>query len=300
MKKIIVIGILLVHCAIATVYAQIQSNEALFNLNPTYYNPAFTGMQESGWNAVVLSRADWVSYKNVSNTSNPWNAGLALDKRFDTKKIGVGVNVTNTKLGRMNAFDLVGNVAYHLHLNERHKLSFGAKVGFNYVNLGDLNLKDQTDVYFTNAIAGNYFIPKIGVGLLYKSENFYAGIASPDVLAQDSKNILASNGLFSKFNINLNAGYKLNVNHDFYVQPSFLTVINPANITKTDINMVFGKNESFWGGIGFSPSNSYSAMGGIFINGRFKLSYAFTLYNTLVANPTSHELCLNWDLEDVL
>ncbi len=278
-----------------TLNAQIQSNEALFNLNPTYYNPAFTGMQESGSNAVMLSRADW----GFSSYRNPWNAGLAIDKRFDSKKIAIGFNATNIKLGRMNAFDLVCNGAYHLHLSQRHILSFGAKVGFNYITLGDLNLKDQTDVYFSSAIAGNYIIPKLGFGLLYKSEGFYAGIASPDVFSKDSKNILASNGMFSRFNVNLNAGYKLNVNHDFYVQPSLLTVVNPAYITKTDINMVLGINDSFWGGIGFCPDNSYSIMGGIYM-GRFRFSYAFTLYNYLVANPTSHELCINWDLEDML
>ena len=281
-------------------YSQVQANNAMFNLNPTYYNPAFSGLDESELNAVLISRADWVSFKNVSNTSNPWNALISLDKRIDSKKLGVGVNLANNKAGRMNALDIAGNIAYHLELNGQNKLSFATKIGMNYIYLGDNNLRDPIDEMFANSISGNYIIPKVGFGLVYKNENFFAGVASPDLISADSKKILESNGMFSRYNFNLNAGYKLHINEDYYLQPSILSTLNPANITKTDINMVIGKNESFWGGVSFSPSNSYSAMGGVTLSGRFKLSYAFTLYSTLVANPTSHELCLNWDLEDVL
>lgn len=298
MKKLLLIITLLF--GIYASYAQIQANNAMFNLNPTYYNPAFTGFQESGLNAALISRADWVSFKNVSNTSNPWNALISLDKRFDTKKIGVGVNLANNKFGRINILDIAGNLAYQLHINERNKISFATKIGFNYLYLGDLNLRDASDEIFINSVSGNYIIPKIGFGIAYKNENFHAGIASPDLIVQDSKKILEANGMLSNTHFNINAAYKLNINHDYYLQPSFLSVMNSSNLSKTDINMAIGKNESFWGGVNYAHKNSYSVMGGATLNGRLKLSYAFTLYSTLVANPTSHELCLNWDLEDVL
>lgn len=299
MKKFL-LSIPLLLIGICESKAQIQTNNAMFNLNPSYYNPAFAGFSESGFNAVISSRADWVSFNNVSNTSNPWNALVSIDKRIDSKKIGFGSNLANINLGRMNLLDLSGNVAYHLHINESNQISFATKIGFNYLYLGDQNLRDDADDIFANSVSGNYLIPKIGLGIAYKNENFFAGFASPDLIVSDSKHLLAANGLMSNNHFNLNAGYKLKLNEDFYLQPSFLSIINPNAISKTDINMVIGKKESYWGGFGYSQHNSYSVMGGITLNGRLNLSYAFTLYNTLVANPTSHELCLNWDLEDIL
>ena len=297
MNKYLSIAFVLCLCSISG-FAQNQVNQAMFNQNLTYYNPAYSGFHESNFTAAIISRADWVNFRNVANTSNPWNAGIALDKRFDEKKIGVGVNITSNNIGRVKSLDMVGNFAYHLSLSEQHKFSFATKFGVNYVNLDIYELRNQEDVTFSNAQAGNYFLPKIGFGVAYKSEHAFAGIAVPDLIVKDSKNILVSNGLFSNINVNLNAGYKFELNDDYYLQPSLLTSYNANIDTKCDLNFIAGKNEAYWGGVSYAINKSYAAMAGVMVSGRLSFSYAFTFHSEMVVNPTSHEICLHWDLED--
>lgn len=282
-------------------FGQIQANNSLFNQNPTYYNPAFSGMQESGFNFVLNSRANWVAANSITTTNNPWNAMLSLDKRFENKNMGASINLTNVNFGRTNTVDICGNYAYHINLGRDSRLSMGAKIGVNYLNIGSILLEDNSDIKFSDV--GNYIIPKFGLGLLYKSENFWIGTASPDIFTYNYKNVLAaSNSTFKRLVINVNAGYKLMLNSDFYFQPSLLSISSPVYDDKIDLNLAFGKNEAYWAAIAYSPQHSISAMGGISINGRYNLAYAFS-YNTSFTNTggsTSHEISLNWDLEDIL
>lgn len=282
-------------------FAQMQANNSLFNQNPTYYNPAFSGMQESALNFVFNSRANWVAANSITTTNNPWNAMLSLDKRFQDKNFGVSFNLTNVNVARINSIDLAGNFAYHINLGHDSKLTMGARVGVNYLNIGSIYLEDNTDAQFNNV--GNYMIPKFGLGLLYKTENFWMGAASPDIFTYNYQNVLAaSNSTFKRLVMNVNAGYKLMLNADFYFQPSVLYISSPVYDDKIDINLALGKNEAYWGGVSYSPLNSVSAMGGVTIKGRYNFAYAFS-YNTSFTNTgfsSSHEITLNWDLEDAL
>lgn len=282
-------------------FAQLQSNNSLFNQNPIYYNPAFTGMQESGFNFVLNSRANWLVTNSIVTSNNPWNAMLTLDKRFDNKNFGLAFNLSNVNFGRTNSVDMCGNFAYHINLGHDSKLAMGAKFGLNYLNIGSILIEDKSDVEFNNV--GNFVIPKLGLGLLYKSEMFWLGVASPDIFTYNYQNVLASSeSTFKRLVINVNAGYKLMLNSDIYFQPSLLYISSPVYDDKIDINLALGKNEAYWGAISYSPQNSISAMGGFTFNGRFNLAYAFS-YNTSFMNSgasTSHEISLNWDLEDAL
>ena len=307
MKKLLLLFTITISYLTGFSQIQTQANVALFSLNPSYYNPAFAGLSESNLNLTIISRKDWVRLDNLSiNNNNPWSSLATIDKRFDEKKLGVSANLSNVRVDDYNIADVQLNGAYHLPLGGEKKLSFGIKVGFaNFTGLKPF-LQDPTDVTFDPYKLGKAdnriftFIPKFGFGMVYKTENFFAGVSLPDLYTYDKQSVLyPQRGGFNSFtnrNITANVGYKLSLNEDYFLQPIALVRVIPGNNIKTDLSLNIGKNEAYWGGVIYSHETSMAAMAGFVLNGRMKLNYAFNYYTAISA--TSHEIGLYWDLED--
>jgi type IX secretion system PorP/SprF family membrane protein len=285
MKRILLITSILLGISISS-FAQLQSNFVQFFNNETYLNPAFAGTQISALNFSAISRTDYTGILN--NKLGVSRTLLTFDKRFDEKNFGLAANLNALTFNGLNNFEFGINYSYHLNLGRDRKICMGLKAGGIYEDRGTkLSLREQNDAIYSDTV--NFtpkFYEKIGAGFVYKDEKIYAGLAVPDVT--------------NRFNFNVSGGYKFSITEDLYLQPNALVRYIKNQETLTNINCLLGKNESFWAGASYALGNSMAVMGGIHINGRLKLGYAFDYNYNLVYAPTSHEIMLQWDLEDVL
>lgn len=313
MKKIYTLAIILAS-SIFSAKAQMLADFAQFNTNLTYYNPAYAGLDESALNASLLTRYDWFGI-----TGSPFTNSCTIDKRIDSKKLGLSANFINYNYGNYKLFDLYGNAAYHLDLGGEKKLSFGIKGGFSNTYVYQANILNKEDAIFNKTDDFvSAIIPKLGLGFAFKAENFHLSAALPDAIGYDNNGYLlkkekGNRSFFDQKNVIFNGYYKLAINEDYHFIPSLLLRISPSSLPKTDISLSVGKTEAFWAGLVVSPNNSIrkdgvsypflnngGLTGGMYINGRLKLGGAF-LYNFNIESvyKTSAEISLTYDLEDV-
>ena len=287
MKKIFLFVIAFISLTINS-FAQYQylGNFVQFFNNETYLNPAFAGTQISAFNISAITRVDYAGIISTKRFGIHKEL-ITIDKRFDEKNFALAFNLNSISNNGYRNFELAANYSYHLNLGHDRKLCMGLKAGGIYSDrkfkleletTGDNVFNDPNDTYSAT------FLPKIGAGFLYKDEKTYLGISSPDVV--------------EKINLTGSGGYKFSINEDLYLQPNSLVRYASGSNAKIDINTLLGKNESFWFGLNYSVKNSIALMGAIYVRGRIELGYAFD-YNVNFGF-SSHEIMLQWDIEDVL
>jgi type IX secretion system PorP/SprF family membrane protein len=268
--------------------AQFQGNFVQFFNNETYLNPAFAGTQISAFNISTIARADYVGIASEKFAAN--KVLLTVDKRFDEKNFALALNFNKITFNSYNNYELAVNYSYHLNVGRDRKLCMGLKAGGIYADrFKTLSIREANDNTFSDSALSNNptFLPKIGAGFVYKSEKLYAGISSPDV-SNDKLNLTAS------------GGYKYFITEDLYIEPNFLIRYYKSNASKFDINTLIGKHESFWLGANYSVNNSVALMGAIYVNGRIEIGYALDYNTNLTSGRMSHEIMLQWDIEDAL
>ena len=273
--------------------AQFQGNFVQFFNNETYLNPAFAGTQTSGLNISSIARTDYSGIYN-GDFLGASKALITIDKRFDKKNFGLAANMNVIKFGEYQNYDLALNYSYHLNLGKERKICMGLKAGgvYQYSNIKQFEVKDDQDNVFsdfnstTNTLTSSIFNTIIGAGFAYESEKLYLGIASPN--------------LIGSIRLTGSGGYKFFLNQDLYIEPNFLFRYVTGFTPKVDINTIIAKNESYWAGVNYSHNNSVAIMAGIYVNGRIKIGYAYDFNINLIQGRDSHELMLQWDLEDVL
>ena len=105
--------------------------------SPLNLNPALAGAN-NGLQALVNYRSQWNSVATPFSTF-----GFSVDSRLTGGKKGflaMGLNFFNDQAGqaRMSTTNMNLNIAYHVYLNEEHKLGGGMYVGFGQRSLKDV------------------------------------------------------------------------------------------------------------------------------------------------------------------
>jgi len=184
MKKLIPLALVFV----ATVsYSQQQSMYSHYMFNTLSVNPAYAGSTES-LSANILHRSQWVGI-----TGAPTTQTLTLQGPLKSKNIGLGLTVTNDKIGPVSQLIISGDFAYRLKLNETTRLSFGLKSVFEDVSvkLNDVPDVDPNDPSFQSQLKSG-FRPNFGFGIYLNSKKFYAGISTPTLMENEFNNSLIS------------------------------------------------------------------------------------------------------------
>jgi type IX secretion system PorP/SprF family membrane protein len=155
-------------------YAQqtIQLSQYIFN--GLAVNPAYAGYKED-WTINLSSRLQWAGVDGAPKTST-----LSLDgvTNPDNKTIGLGLLVTNDRLGPENNSSIYANYAFRIRLNDddSQRLCLGVGIGAIVYNIdGSLfNTGNVTDPSIT-ADVQNKLAPDFRVGIYYYSPLFYIG-----------------------------------------------------------------------------------------------------------------------------
>lgn len=166
-------------------FSQQDPQYSLYMFNPLGVNPGYAGSREV-LSAVLIHRSQWVGLDGAPETQV-----LSLNSPLKNKKMGVGLQIVNDKIGPRNTQQILGSYAYRLKLGSG-KLALGLRAGiinYNY-DWNKIEYKDSEDQIPTTS-AESFMKPTFDFGIYYNTKTFYIG-AAIDHINQAKFNLLSS------------------------------------------------------------------------------------------------------------
>jgi type IX secretion system PorP/SprF family membrane protein len=263
-------------------------------LNPLSINPAYAG-NRGALNIAAFYRRQWVGI-----TGAPETMTLAADAPLFDSKLGVGLIITNDKIGVTKETHFLTNYSYKINMNKGF-VSFGLGAGVMTTNTSwsDLVVLDPGDEnYLSNSRV--YIVPDFSFGVYYSNQNYFAGISVPKLLGNQfdfnkNKYTLIFNP--GDYNYLLNVGYVYNLSKKLKLFPSTLITISPGEKLQFDLNGYLGLNDKIWAGVSYRNKRSLGALFQLAVNNQFRIAYTYDIDFGSLAHYSngSHEIMIRYE-----
>jgi type IX secretion system PorP/SprF family membrane protein len=263
--------------------------------NTLMVNPAYAGSRDA-ITVTALYRSQWVGFKNAPRTQT-----FTIHSPLRKEHIGLGLSVSNDKIGPTNNTSVYADYSYKVNLNEKSKLAFGISAGATIfqADLNSLLLDKQNDPTFQNNI-NNQMTPNFGFGAYYSRERFYTGFSSPNLLQnsyyalnQDKGSILTGKKQRHYFLI---AGTLLPITTNLAFKPTMFVKVTSAAPIEADFTASFIIMRKLLIGAMFRTADSFGGLVGFDISDQLHLGYSYDWsYGVKTYNQGSHELVLRYD-----
>lgn len=272
--------------------AQQEPQYTQYQYNTMTVNPGYAGSQ--GYPSLIsLYRSQWVNIKG-----SPSTLSLGIDTPMKLFS-GLGVSIVRDEIGPSEEtyFDI--NAAHSILVNRYgHRLAFGLKLGGKHLSIdwSRGTYKDPSDVAFEENIQGK-FLPSLGAGLYYYTDNAYLGISTPNVLNSQRYDDVEETYGADRMHLYLIAGYVFELNPYLKFKPStFVKYVNGAPLV-FDVSANFLINDKFHAGVSYRWDDSVSAIFGFYISPKLQAGYSFdySITNLSRYNAGSHELFLKFN-----
>ncbi|MBO4596901.1 MAG: type IX secretion system membrane protein PorP/SprF [Bacteroidaceae bacterium] len=264
-------------------------------LNP-YFNPASSGLQDR----LNVSAAVAMQMVGVENAPKTMHVSADMPMPLLPQGHGVGLNFFTESIGMFSHQRFALQYAYHGMVG-KIKLSGGVQAGMisEKFNPTDIEFGEaETDPAFPSSETDGNAID-LSAGIRADYEGYWVSLSakhlnSPTILLGENNEIKVSPSYY------LIGGCNIQLNNPFIsIQPS-LMVMSDAVALRTDFTLrATYKNDDkrFYGGVGYSPTNSVTfLLGGDF--GGISLGYAYEVYTSaLGAANGSHELVFGFQTE---
>ncbi len=278
-------------------YAQQDPQYSLYMFNPLGVNPGYAGSREM-LSAVLVHRSQWVGLEGA-----PVTQAFAINSPLKNKTMGLGLNMTNDKIGPKNIITATAVYAYRIRLGSG-KLAFGLRGGiqnYNY-NWNMIEYKDKEDQIPTTAV-GSFVIPTFDFGMYYHTNTFYAGLAlehlneSQYSFTKQMSN--TSNGAQVYSHITGTVGKAFVLNHELILKTSALIRSDRQGDGNIDINTSLLIKKTIQFGLTLNTRKSIIILAEYNLNKNFRMGYAYD-YNfsdlTQTTGSGSHEIFVGYDL----
>jgi type IX secretion system PorP/SprF family membrane protein len=275
-------------------YAQQDPQYTQYMFNMQAVNPAYVGSEEGTLSATLLLRRQWFGIQGAPITQT-----FSVNGSLLNGALGLGAVVLNDNIGATNATSALFNWAYHLRVTAKGKLGFGMYGGIrqfrtDYSNVQTSINNSVYDPAFRGISKG---IPVVGVGLMYHTDKFYAGIATPQLVTTRysvDKTIVQHNSHFF-----FNTGYVYELNPNIKLRPSFMLKYVKGSPLSPDINMNVWFKDKFGVGASYRVRDSFDLLFEFMANKNLTLGYAFDFTLTRLGSTTnprgaSHEIMIRY------
>ena len=288
-KALYIIIILIMACA--RLSAQPHPVSSLYMYDPMLINPAYAGVPVQ-FSATFIHRDQWVNLPGAPKTSS-----LSMQSSFFQSRVGIGLVMTNDKIGIHDDFGLYATYAYHLPITKKAKLSMGLQAGFNHLSSDFtlLHIRDLSDPNLQSRITK--MNPNFGAGLYYYTDQLYLGFSVPYLLENE---IVDVEGVLSEAkqsrNYYFNGGYTFIPNQNFKVTPSVLVRMQEGAPLGVDVNVTASYKEVVGLGLSYRSSDAVIFLFQLKLFNNMYLGYAYD-YTTSDLNQFSngsHEIMLNY------
>jgi type IX secretion system PorP/SprF family membrane protein len=254
-------------------------------------NPAYAGRHEYT-NVTAMYRDQWVNVPGAPKLST-----LTAQTGFKDRNIGVGLMISDDKIGVHNNLSVYGSYAYFIKFRNKARLSMGLQGGIDVLRSDwtQLNIYDANDPVFAGSEI-NYF-PNFGTGLFYNTNTFYMGFSVPYILtARKTKTDDYFRDVRHSRNYYLTGGNVFDLSMKFKFKPSFLLRIEDNMPLAIDLNANFYYDEIIDMGVSYRQGDAIIGILGLQVSKYLKFSYA---YDHIISSLTyytkgSHELMLQY------
>lgn len=278
---------------IAGVYGSAQQlpQYSQYMLNEMAINPAVAGRDDF---AEVRSnnRHQWLGI-----TDAPRTYMLTLQGPIRDKNMGLGMNIYTDIVGPTRRTGIAFSYAYHLKLNNDMHLSMGLNAGIQQwgIDGSKVTLREEGDQQLLTSYK-TAPVPDLGAGIyFYKKEKYYLGVSLPQMYQ-------APIGLYTGVpknstlarQLNINGAYKIDLDEQFTVEPSFLIKYEKPAPAKIDIGGRVIYKKEIWAGLVYRHKDAISALLGYMYKDYLMIGYSYDITTTKVRKYSSgtHELML--------
>lgn len=275
-------------------YAQLTPVTNQYVLNPLTINPAFAG-NRGALNAAAFYRKQWVGINGSPETMT-----LLVDAPLSNDKLGLGLIITNDKIGVTKETSFNTNYAFKINLGDG-VMSFGLGAGIVTTNTAwsDLTVIDPGDDYYL--INSRVFVvPDFRFGVYYTARDFFAALSIPKLLAYKfdfDKNRYSISSDPGQYYYLINSGYLYEINPNLRFFPSTLITFSPGEKVLIDLNAHFNIGDRLWLGASYRNKRAIAGLVQFAINPqlRFAYTYDFDFGQLGRFSNGSHEIMLRYE-----
>lgn len=290
LKLKIIFGLVLV-LALQNSNAQQDPQYTDYMFNTLTVNSAYAGSR-GHLTATGLHRTQWVGLDGAPTTQS-----FSVESPVG-KNVGLGVVLVNDRLGPSDEFYLDANFSYTINLNNDSRLSFGIKGGGRMLNIDWTrgSYQEQEDVFQQNI--ENKFLPTIGAGVYWHSNNSYIGLSVPNFLTDEHYDGVQNAIAAERLHYFLIAGKVFDLSPRIKFKPAFLGkfVVGAPIIADLSANFMF--DDTLRLGLAYRWDDSVSGLIGLQVGPKLMIGYAYDATTTRLRNFNSgtHEIMLRFEL----
>ena len=297
MKTLKIAIVLILACGWETVQAQQEPMYTHYMYNTLVINPGYAGSRDA-LSVTALHRSQWVNYKGA-----PIVQTLTMHAPLKNEHLGLGLSVTNDKIGPTNNTAVFADFAYIMKLNTKSKLALGLSAGVNIfqADLNSLQLNQQADPSFQNNIS-NKVNPNFGFGAYYSRERFYAGISIPNIIQNNYLVVNLPNGSTwagkEQRHYYFIAGTMIKLSDNLEFKPTTFVKVTPAAPIQADVTASFVIAKKLLLGVMYRTGDAFGGLIGLDVTSQFHVGYSFDYsygVKTFKYNNGSHEIILRYD-----
>lgn len=265
--------------------------------NTLVINPAYAGSRDA-LTVTALHRSQWVDFKGA-----PLTQTVTAHGPLKNEHIGLGLSLTNDKIGPSNNTAVFADFAFRIKLNENSKLALGLSAGANIfqAKLSTLNLDQESDPVFQDNIR-NRTTPNFGFGAYYSRERFYAGVSAPNLLQNNYSVVTAADGTSlvgkEQRHFFFIAGTMIKLSENLGFKPTTLIKVTAGAPVQADLTASFVIMDRVLLGVMHRTGDSFGALVGVDITEQLHVGYSFDWsygLQTFKYNQGSHEIMLRYD-----
>lgn len=281
-------------CLSLTVWSQHTPIVSQYMQNALPLNPAFTGSRDA-LSIAASYRTQWVGLDGAPTTQT-----VSVHTPLPNESFAVGLLLFNDQIGVSRQTGAYANFAYRLKL-QKGKLQFGLAAGASQraSNWTDINTDQPGDEAFASDQRSE-ILPNFSFGVYYYNEKWYASLSAPMFLTHKfgGKGYMVEND-FENYNLHLNSGFRVELNQDWEMRPSFMVRYTNAAPIQGDLNFLFQYDELVEAGFSYRTDKSVVALARYNVNRQFAIAYSFDWSFNDIAQYHSgtHEITLSYDFK---
>ncbi len=297
MKKIYIIASIFL-LSIAKLNAQTESMYSQYMFNMLSVNPAYAGNREAT-NLNFFQRRQWAGMQGAPQTTS-----VSIDGSYSANKIGWGFQMYDDRLGVEKASGAKMVLSTHLQVSQRGTLSAGLNIGLMNYRVDLLSVQGRytpsDPAFYANL---NKWLPDVGLGIFYNTNNFYAGISIPNVLRSKVAAFDVMNSGIQKVNsthLYFTTGFVVNVNDDVKVKPSTMLKAVSGAPLQADFNTNVWLKDVIGIGASYRTGDAVIGILELQANESLKVGYAYdvTISPLKYYNNGTHEILLRYEFSN--
>jgi type IX secretion system PorP/SprF family membrane protein len=290
--KVIVWTALVGILSFSTLTAQQLPLYSQYMFNGYLLNPAIAGAD--GYTTVSLSaREQWLGMPDAPSTYTLSGQTRILknslifrnrqvrsrhSRRVASGRVGLGGYVFNDRTGIIDRTGMQLTYAYHIPMDGA-QLSFGVSANMLQMRIkhSDILLNQESD-RLVDGSKMSLFIPDANFGVFLTSSTYYMGFSAAQLMnASIQFGEDAGRNFKMERHYFITAGYTIDIDGDYHIDPSVLIKGSEAKAMQVDLNAKFFYRNDYFGGLSYrtgAQGGSLVFMGGVSVD-KFNFGYAY-------------------------